>query len=162
MGNFGLPSIDFIFSASTGIFSVIVVIFFCFKIKLKVPSGFSIASSVGFSKSIFTVLFSIVCPGIITIVFSSFLWDFSKFCSWFISLGILFPWFLFKLLFLSKFFKTFWFWGSWFKFWDCSFFVLPGDIIFEISFLGMTLFCDKVFWSGLFCLFKAWFCLLLY
>jgi hypothetical protein len=73
MGNFGLPSIDFIFSASTGIFSVIVVIFFCFKIKLKVPSGFSIASSVGFSKSTFTVLFSIVCPGIITIVFSSFL-----------------------------------------------------------------------------------------
>jgi hypothetical protein len=60
MGSSGAPSNVFILFPSIGIFSVIVVTFVCFIIEQIVPSGFSISSSIGFSKFSTTLLFSIV------------------------------------------------------------------------------------------------------
>jgi hypothetical protein len=72
IGSSGAPPNALILFPSIGIFPVIVVTFVCFIIELKVPSGFSISSSFGFSKFSTTLLFSIVLPGTKINVLSSF------------------------------------------------------------------------------------------
>ena len=64
-----------------GIFSIAVIIFFCLITDWEVPSSFWIISIVGFSKVSIKDFGSIFCPGIIAIVFSSFIWMISPFSS---------------------------------------------------------------------------------
>ena len=150
--------------SSIGTFSVVVVIFVCLINDVVVPFGFCIISSTGFIKVSEIDFRSNVCPGIIIIVFSSFLFNTETFDCLMSSLLLLFIiiLLLLSLLWLSKSFFSInlfsWFWlsckGSLGRFcWESKFkflFILLSSII-------CWLFCIGLLWLLLILfLFEDW------